>query len=106
MGDRLPLRALRTHSNSSGYEADMEWRDSQKVLLPHPSAEDSFSRAMAIPNFSRVLSKNQGQGPTLEPSQLQLDLPTMRKSPCKSQGIKRWNGETRTYNNWDGLRRV
>lgn len=110
-GGRPTLRGLRTHSSfSSGYEADLESRDSQKVLLPHSfvlSAAGSRRETMAVPNFSRrVLSSNQGQGPIFEHGQINCEAPPSRKSPCRRQGIKRWNGQTRTYSDWDCLRRV
>lgn len=78
----------------------------QKYFLPHPTEPGRFitvTANMAVPNFSR------GMTASGKASADDRALPTaqhLRSSPSKAFGVKRWNGETRSIGDWDGLRRA
>ena len=79
------------------------WRASQKVLLPLPCSFEKFKARMPVPNFSRVLV---AKASSIDGGDNTHIHPALRRTSSKAQGIKRWNGQTRTYSDWDGLRRV
>jgi len=86
---------------------DIDIRETQKVLVsPRPPMAQSIRSTSAVPNFSRVIPKTQSVASNTDHGDLSLELPAIRKSASKMQGIKRWNGQTRTFSDWDGLRRV
>ncbi|KAF2230690.1 hypothetical protein EV356DRAFT_473063 [Viridothelium virens] len=87
--------------------------DNNKVLLPVPPPKKrtgSPSRS-AVPNFSRpsLAKKLNLEMPVVEThpakkQRHQISMPTMR-NPCRAANVRRWDGSTRTYSDWDGLRR-
>lgn len=107
--DHVSPESPHRFSNGLAEEPQMheEPRDFQKVLISRPSMASSLrSMGSAVPNFSRVLSKSQQFNSRMDRGDLSLELPAIRTSPCKLQGIKRWNGQTRTFSDWDSLRKV
>lgn len=71
-------------------------------LQAHPPTQPH----MAVPNFSRRVLAKQPAEVVIDHDDLSLHLPAITRGPARTQGIKRWNGHTRTFSDWDGLRRV
>jgi len=100
-GPPLPRRSSRRR------RPDFPNMDDQKVLTnERPRSRASYVNACGpAPNFSRVLSSIRVPD-TMDSTVHSFIMPAMRQSPCKAHGVKRWNGQSRTLSDWDGLRRV
>lgn len=120
-GFRVPdkgddVRQLDKNASDSGFcgaatTTDVDQRESQKVFIPDLSARKSAARATSVPNFSRVLPRAQtprAQTPVvrMEPRKRLFSSSSTLRNPCKSMDIKKWNGQSRTYTDWDSLRHV
>jgi len=93
--------AVITDSNNNVSPSRSRSPSSSPSLYRTFSGRNSIAASMSVPNFSRVLATSTSRdAPPVMPH-----TPS-RKSSGKASAVKRWNGHTRTFSDWDGLRRV
>lgn len=68
--------------------------------------EHSRNNSTSIPNFSRRIVTRQNSTSSMESRRSLSCAPGLMQNVNKSQRVKRWDGATRTFTNWDGLRKV
>ena len=90
-----------TDSNNNVSPSRSRSPSSSPSLYRTFSGRNSIAASMSVPNFSRVLATSTSRdAPPVMPH-----TPS-RKSSGKASAVKRWNGHTRTFSDWDCLRRV
>lgn len=90
------------HRHGLPSAADMDLRDTQKVLLPGPPTP--ASRNPNVPNFSRILTIR-AQTSHL-PVKSKKTKQAIMRNPSKLSSVKRWDGQSHKSAGWDDLRRV
>lgn len=68
--------------------------------------EHSTNNSTSIPNFSRRIVTRQNSTASMESRRSSSCAPGLMQNVNRSQRVKRWDGATRTFTNWDGLRKV
>ncbi|OCK82152.1 hypothetical protein K432DRAFT_349573 [Lepidopterella palustris CBS 459.81] len=77
-------------------------KDQIHIRFSNPA---TFSKAAAVPNFSRVLPAANDPPMALRTNKRSASCAGTMRNPTRQAKVKRWDGENRTVGNWDGLRR-